>query len=85
MGDTLFSIKKGGVVCAECAKTRSFNIDLVSTSYRFIGNCRNIIKGVLDEGCSEPTFEDVKLLKRFTEYHTEKELKSYKFLEGIVS
>jgi len=82
IGDTLFSIKKGGVVCAECAKTKG--IDLVSTSYSFIKGCRNIIKGVRSE-CSEPTFEDVKLLKRFTEYHTEKELKSSKFLEEVVS
>jgi len=70
-----FSIKKGGVFCNECKGDRT-NGFLVSPKDM-------IIRQDLIEGNLEAAFKYIRLLLKFTEYHTGKEIKSSKFLEEL--
>ncbi|MER3445607.1 MAG: DNA repair protein RecO [Candidatus Dadabacteria bacterium] len=76
-GDAFFSIQKGGILCNGCRKNEpnGFRVpkglliqrDLIDFSNRDL----------------ETSFDYIKFLIKFTEYHTGKEIRSYKFLEEI--
>lgn len=72
--DGFFSIKKGGVFCDNCSKDKSNGFFM---SKNFLLNADST------EDNLESVFNRIKLLSKFTEYHTGKEFKSSKFLEEI--
>ena len=72
-GESYFSIKRGGAVCRNC-NTRK-NSSLISKE--FLQD-----RGSMDVYSSQ-VLKYIKLFTRFTEYHTEKELKSGKFIEEL--
>jgi recombinational DNA repair protein (RecF pathway) len=69
-----FSIIKGGVFCNDCRKDK-VNGFLVSKGL--------LSKEDLRESDLEAAFNHVRLLFKFIEYHTGKEVKSSKFLEEL--
>jgi DNA repair protein RecO (recombination protein O) len=79
--NAFFSIKKGGVLCNDCKKDEpnGFRVpkDFI-LSQRLIKDDWNYLNHDL-----EASFDYVKLLLKFTEYHTGKGIKSYKFLEEL--
>lgn len=67
-----FSVKNGGIFCKDCRNDKS-NGFLVSKN--------SIFNGGSTEDNLELVFKHIKLLSKFTEYHTGKEIKSSKFIE----
>jgi len=76
-GDTFFSIQKGGILCNGCKKNETNGF---SVSKNFLER-RDLIKHPNQE--LEASFDCVKFLLQFTEYHTGKEIRSYKFVEEL--
>jgi len=72
-GESYFSVKRGGAVCTDCSTRK--NSSLISRE--FLED-----RGSMDAHLS-PVLKYIKLFTRFTEYHTEKELKSGKFIEEL--
>ena len=72
-GESYFSIKRGGAVCANC--TQKKNSSLISIE--FLDD-----RETMDIYLSE-VLKYIKLFTKFTEYHTERELKSGKFIEEL--
>jgi DNA repair protein RecO (recombination protein O) len=75
--DAFFSIQKGGILCKGCKKNES-NGFRVSKDFLKQGDLLNYPNQDL-----EASFDYVKFLLKFTEYHTGKEIRSYKFLEEL--
>lgn len=71
-----FSIEKGGFFCNECKGDRA-NGSVVSSKDLNTG------KDPIDEANVEAALEYIRLLSKFTEYHTGKEIRSYKLLEEL--
>jgi DNA repair protein RecO (recombination protein O) len=97
--DVFFSIQKGGVVCDECKKNKLVVPRLPSPSITtpdpngfrvskdFLLSQRDWMKGgrnFLNHDL-EASFDYIKLLVKFTEYRTGKEIKSCKFLEELMN
>ena len=74
-GESYFSIKRGGAVCGNCTKKK--NSSLISRE--FLEDRKS-----MDIYLSE-VLKYIKLFTKFTEYHTERELKSGKFIEELTS
>ncbi len=72
-GDSYFSIKRGGAVCGGCSTHK--NSSLISRG--FLED-----RGSMDVYLSQ-VLKYIKLFTKFTEYHTEKELKSSRFIEEL--
>ncbi len=74
-GESQFSVRKGGVVCGNC-RDGARNGLMVSREF------------LLDKKMMEiqlaKVLQYIKLFTEFTEYHTEKELKSSKFIEELI-
>lgn len=75
-GDSYFSINGGGAVCFKCARDKKrgfiFNSDFIFDSGLMQANLEKVLKYI-------------KLFIKFTERHTEKELKTGKFIEELKS
>lgn len=73
-GEALFSVSKGGVICRDCAggAQNGFRV-----SRQFLSD-RAIMEIHLGK-----VLRYIKLFTKFTEFHTEKELKSSKFIEEL--
>lgn len=72
--DGFFSINKGAIVCKKCWKDKSNGFSM-SENFQ--------LKADSTEDNLESVFSRIKLLSKFKEYHTGKEIKSSKFLEEI--
>jgi DNA repair protein RecO (recombination protein O) len=75
--DAFFSIQKGGVLCNGCKKIEP-NGFMVSKDFLR----QRDLKGFPNQDL-EASFNFVKILLKFTEYHTGKEIRSYKFVEEL--
>lgn len=73
-GESRFSIGKGGVVCGSCGGGAQNGL-LVSREF--------LLDKKLMEIHLAKVLQYIKLFTEFTEYHTEKELKSSKFIEEL--
>ena len=73
-GDSYFSINGGGAVCFDCGGERKKGLIF---SKDFIGDAG------LMEANLEKVLKYIKLFTKFTERHTEKELKSARFIEEL--
>jgi DNA repair protein RecO (recombination protein O) len=73
-GDSYFSINGGGAVCFKCAGDKKRG---------FIFNRDFIFDAALMQANLEKVLKYIKLFIKFTERHTEKELKSGKFIEEL--
>ncbi len=73
-GDSYFSINGGGTVCFKCAGDKKNG---------FIFNKDFLINSGLMKSNLEKVLKYIKLFIKFTERHTEKELKSGKFIEEL--
>ncbi len=71
--EAFFSIKNGGMLCKDCGEGRS-SLILVSKEPRRLYDT---------EDYSESISRRIKLLSKFTEYHTGKEFKSSKFIKEL--
>jgi DNA repair protein RecO (recombination protein O) len=71
----VFSIAKGGVLCSECRGSKPNGFLLSKNFLSSIGS---------NEMNAERAFDFIRMLYRFTEYHTGKEIKSSKFVEEIM-
>lgn len=69
-----FSIKKGGFICSSCNSSKTSGLVL---SRDFLLDSRSI-----DEGHGM-AFKYIGLFRKFTEYHTGKEFKSFKLVEEL--
>lgn len=72
-GESYFSIKRGGAVCGSCSTNKNSSL----ISYEFLQGRQS-----MDIHLSE-VLKYIKLFTKFTEYHTERELKSGKFIEEL--
>lgn len=72
-GESYFSVKRGGAVCGNCSSRK--NSSLISREFL---EDRNSMDVYLSQ-----VLKYIKLFTKFTEYHTEKELKSGKFIEEL--
>lgn len=72
-GDSYFSVKRGGAVCTDCRSNN--NSSLISREFL---QDRESMDVYLSQ-----VLKYIKLFTKFTEYHTERELKSGKFIEEI--
>ncbi|MBI4228659.1 MAG: DNA repair protein RecO, partial [Deltaproteobacteria bacterium] len=70
----VFSIKKGGVICSKCNLSKTNGIVI---SRDFLLDSQLIDK---DHGM---VFKYINLLRKFTEYHTGREFKSFKLVEEL--
>jgi len=73
-GDSYFSINGGGAVCFKCAGDKKKGL-IFSKDFLF--------DPILMESNLEKVLKYIKLFIKFTERHTEKELKSGKFIEEL--
>lgn len=73
VGDSYFSITRGGAVCANCTQKKNSSL----LSKEFLQDRES-----MDIYLSE-VLKYIKLFTKFTEYHTERELKSGKFIEEL--
>ena len=73
--DAFFSIQKGGILCNGCKKNEPNGLRISKDFLRDLVNFSN--------QNLEMSFDYVKFLLKFTEYHTGKEIRSYKFLEEL--
>ncbi|MEM7008036.1 MAG: DNA repair protein RecO [Thermodesulfobacteriota bacterium] len=73
-GDSYFSIKGGGAVCFDCGGEKKKG---------FIFSRDFLIDEELMNANLEKVLKYIKLFIKFTEHHTEKELKSAKFIEEL--
>lgn len=75
--DAFFSAQKGGILCKGCRKNEpnGFSVpkDFIRQGDLMAPSNRDL----------ETSFDYVKFLINFTEYHTGKEIRSYKFLEEL--
>jgi DNA repair protein RecO (recombination protein O) len=69
-----FSIKKGGFICSNCRSSKTRGLVL---SRNFLLDSRAIDE---DHGMA---LKYINLFRKFTEYHTGKEFKSFKFIEEL--
>jgi DNA repair protein RecO len=76
--NAFFSIQKGGVLCDDCKKDEpnGFRVSKDFLRQRDLMSSPN--------HNLEMSFDYVKFLLKFTEYHTGKEIRSYKFLEELI-
>ena len=72
-GESYFSVKRGGAVCGNCSTHK--NSSLISREFLEDRDSMDIYLSQV--------LKYIKLFTRFTEYHTEKELKSGKFIEEL--
>lgn len=72
-GESYFSVKRGGAVCRNCSTQK--NSSLISRQFLEDRDSMDIYLSQV--------LKYIKLFTRFTEYHTEKELKSGKFIEEL--
>jgi len=72
-GESFFSVKRGGAVCGDCS-TQKHN-SLISRQFLEDRDQMDIYLGKV--------LKYIKLFTKFTEYHTEKELKSSRFIEEL--
>ncbi|MGH7909836.1 MAG: DNA repair protein RecO, partial [Thermodesulfobacteriota bacterium] len=81
-GDGFFSIQRGGIVCNKCESNKSNGFRI---SNDFLLAQKDWMKGqqkFLNHELKDP-LEYIKLLVKFTQYRTGKEIKSSKFLEEL--
>jgi DNA repair protein RecO (recombination protein O) len=71
---SFFSIKKGGFICSGCNSNKTHGLVL---SRDFLLDSRS-----MDED-HEMAFKYINLFRKFTEYHTGKEFKSFKLVEEL--
>ncbi len=79
--DVFFSVQKGGVLCNSCKKNEPNEVRVAGDfllSQRLIKDDWNFLNRDL-----EPSFDYIKILVKFTEYHTGREIRSSKFLEEL--
>ena len=72
-GESFFSIKRGGAVCRDCGTKKQSS--LISREFLEDRDSMDMSLGKV--------LKYIKLFTKFTEYHTEKELKSAKFIEEL--
>ena len=72
-GESYFSVMRGGAVCGDCSTQK--NSSLISR--QFLED-----RDSMDVYLSQ-VLKYIKLFTKFTEYHTERELKSGKFIEEL--
>ncbi|GBD38762.1 DNA repair protein RecO [bacterium HR37] len=73
-GKAFFHIQKGGIICTKCAPDEQKPDPLLG---EFVIN-----EGLADIN-QETTLNNIKTLSKFTEYHTGKKIKSYRFIEEL--
>jgi DNA repair protein RecO (recombination protein O) len=76
-----FNVQKGGGLCNSCKKNEPIEFRVPGDfllSQRLIKDDWNFLNCDL-----EPSFDYIKILVKFTEYHTGKEIRSSKFLEEL--
>jgi DNA repair protein RecO (recombination protein O) len=73
-GNSYFSINGGGAVCFDCAGERKNS---------FIFSKNFLLDTALMESDLEKVLKYIKLFTKFTERHTEKEIKSSRFIEEL--
>lgn len=69
-----FSIKKGGFICSGCSSGKTGGLDLPRDF---------LLDSGLMDGDHGMAFNYVNLFRKFTEYHTGKEFKSFKLVEEL--
>ena len=72
-GESFFSVKRGGAVCGDCSTVKQNS--LISREFLEDRDSMDIYPGKV--------LKYIKLFTKFTEYHTEKELKSAKLIEEL--
>lgn len=82
--DSYFSIQKGGIICDECEREKANTFKI---SKDFLLNKRGLVQGHRNHLRHEleTPLDYIKLLVKFTQYRTGKEIKSSKFLEEILN